>query len=76
MNFKQFLQFSNEIQLSEDAMDLIRKLITDLGLIYNNLDNRLGYKGAEDIKSHPFFKKIDWNNIKNMKPPFIPDVLL
>jgi protein-serine/threonine kinase len=48
-------------------MDLIKKLITDL-------DHRLGYNGADDIKSHPFFKGIDWNNIKKMDPPFVPDV--
>lgn len=74
LNFKQFLQFSNEIQLSNEAMDLIKKLITDVGKQYNHIDHRLGYNGAEDIKNHPFFKKVDWNKIKEATPPFIPDV--
>jgi len=55
-------------------MDLIKKLITDLGLNLLILDSRLGYNGADEIKSHPFFKNIDWENIKKITPPFIPDV--
>jgi hypothetical protein len=31
---------------------------------------RLGsYRGASDIKSHPFFKSIDWPLLRNMVPP-------
>ena len=30
---------------------------------------------ADEIKSHPFFKGVDWDNIRNtMKPPFVPDI--
>ena len=29
-------------------------------------------RGSEEIKSHPFFKGIDWDNIRNTKAPFIP----
>ena len=37
--------------------------------------DRLGKNGSEEIKSHPFFKGIDWDNIRNtMKPPFVPDI--
>lgn len=45
------------------------------GLFQKNPQNRLGSKnGASDIKSHPWFEKLDWNNIeaKNIKAPFIP----
>ena len=38
-------------------------------------NKRLGKNGSEEIKSHPFFKGVDWDNIRNnMKPPFIPDI--
>jgi hypothetical protein len=32
----------------------------------------LGIGGADEIKSHPFFKGVDWDNIRNTKAPFIP----
>jgi protein-serine/threonine kinase len=35
-------------------------------------ENRLGRNGVEEIKSHKFFKKIDWNMLRNMKAPFVP----
>ena len=37
-------------------------------------ESRLGVHGVEEIKKHPFFKGIDWNNIRNMKAPFIPEL--
>ena len=32
---------------------------------------RLGVNGAQDIKNHPFFSKVDWNDVVNKKtfPP-------
>ena len=38
----------------------------------NTSNNRLGKNGADEIKRHPFFNGIDWDNIRNTKPPFIP----
>ena len=35
---------------------------------------RLGVNGIEEIKQHPFFNGIDWNNMKNKKAPYIPDL--
>lgn len=29
---------------------------------------------AEDIKSHRWFKDIDWEHLHMMKPPFVPDI--
>jgi hypothetical protein len=37
-------------------------------------DSRLGNKGSSEIKAHPFFKGINWLKIKEMKPPFIPQL--
>jgi len=39
------------------------------------VDKRLGYHGADEIKKHPFFKTIDWKNLRKTKATFIPEVL-
>lgn len=36
-------------------------------------ENRLG-KDIQEIKSHPWFKGFDWDNIREMEPPFIPQL--
>ena len=68
IGFKKYLQVPPEIKLSKEAEDLINKMI-------NDPNERLGKNGSEEIKSHPFFKGVDWENIRTtMKPPFIPDI--
>lgn len=51
-----------------DSRDLCRKLLN------KDEKKRLGYKGCEEIMSHPWFKGMDWEMIMSdkMKPPFIP----
>ncbi len=48
------------------------------GLLEKDKDRRLGSgKGdAEDIKSHPFFRSIDWDKLYRMEidPPYNPNV--
>ena len=65
LNWKKYLKIPSKVKISEEAEDLICKLI-------NNSNERLGLKGADEIKKHPFFKSIDWNNIRKTKAPFIP----
>ena len=65
LNWKKFLKIPSKVKISEEAEDLICKLI-------NNPNERLGLKGADEIKKHPFFKGVDWDNIRNTKAPFIP----
>ena len=68
LNFDKYLQVPSEIILSDEALDLIKKMINDPG-------KRLGKNGSDEIKAHPFFKGIDWENIRDtMKPPFIPEI--
>ena len=66
-HFKQYLKFPSKCQASDTCKDLIYKLV-------NNSDVRLGKKGSSEIKAHPFFKGINWLKIKDMKPPFIPEI--
>lgn len=48
------------------------------GLLTRDASQRLGVRGAESIKSHPFFSRyIDWLLLmqKKIKPPFKPSVV-
>ena len=68
LDWKNTLNIRPEANISKEAEDILRKLITDP-------ENRLGVNGADEIKLHPFFKGIDWNHIKEtLIPPFIPDL--
>ena len=67
VNWPKFLKIPDDIKISKEAEDLIFKMI-------NNSDKRLGKRGIEEIKVHPFFKGLDWDNIRNTKAPFIPDI--
>jgi serine/threonine protein kinase len=56
--------------LSPDAKDLINRLLR------KHPASRLGSgtKGANAIKHHPFFKRIDWDKLykRQVPPPFVP----
>lgn len=67
LNWKTNLVIPPESKISRDAVDLIKRLITDV-------DKRLGYHGADEIKKHPFFRGVNWNNISSLRPGFIPEV--
>lgn len=54
--------------ISNESIDLLSKIFV------TNPKKRLGSKGAEEVKNHPFFQGIDWVSIlnKKIKPPFQP----
>lgn len=54
--------------ISNSAIDFIKSLME------YDTSKRLGSKGVSEIKKHEFFKDIEWENIKSMKPPFVPEV--
>lgn len=51
------------INMPDVAQDIISKLIVD------DPFQRLGANNYADLKAHPFFAGIDWNNILQMTPP-------
>eukprot|EP00931_Biecheleriopsis_adriatica_P011447 TRINITY_DN112538_c0_g1_i1.p1 TRINITY_DN112538_c0_g1~~TRINITY_DN112538_c0_g1_i1.p1 ORF type:complete len:334 (-),score=97.02 TRINITY_DN112538_c0_g1_i1:44-1045(-) len=57
---------------NKEAKSLVKKLLTaDLGKRYGNLK-----AGADDIKTHKWFKDLDWNDLlaKKIEPTFKPSV--
>ncbi|XP_075754246.1 citron Rho-interacting kinase isoform X6 [Pelodiscus sinensis] len=62
MNFQRFLKFPEDVKVSNEFLDLVQSLLC-------GPKERLNYEG---LCCHPFFSKIDWNNIRNTPPPFVP----
>ena len=67
LNWEKYLKIPHKIKMSKEAEDLIYKMI-------NNKNIRLGKNGSNEIKKHPFFKGVDWDNIREQKAPFIPEL--
>ena len=57
----------NDDQISYEAADLIDKLLN------RDPDKRLGRNGANEVKQHPFFMGLEWSNLRNIDPPFVPE---
>jgi serine/threonine kinase 38 len=68
MSWKKVLRIPPEPVLSPEAVDLILKLLRDPS-------DRLGCRGVEEIKRHPFFKNVDWENLRKTHAPYIPDLI-
>ncbi|KDP38482.1 hypothetical protein JCGZ_04407 [Jatropha curcas] len=52
--------------MSYEAQDLINRLIT------HDPNQRLGANGSTEVKSHPFFRGVDWDNLALQKAVFVP----
>ncbi|VVA95054.1 unnamed protein product [Arabis nemorensis] len=67
VNWRNYLKFPEEVRLSQEAKDLICRLLC-------NVEQRLGTKGAYEIKDHPWFRGVEWEKLYQMKAAFIPKV--
>ncbi|XP_018496960.2 serine/threonine-protein kinase LATS1 [Galendromus occidentalis] len=68
INWQKHLSFPPAAKLSMDATKLILALLT-------SQEKRLGAKGADEIKKHPFFKGIDFDgDLRKTTAPHIPDI--
>lgn len=52
--------------MSPEAYDLISRFLD------KNFKKRIGSSSCEEIKKHPFFEGVDWENVKNTSPPILP----
>ena len=67
MHWKKTFSIPAESKLSAASSDMLKRLICEA-------DNRLGKNGSEEIKAHPFFKGLDWDRLREMKPSYIPKI--
>lgn len=67
LHWRDHFHIPSEASLSREATDLINKLVCEP-------ENRLGRNGAEEIKKHPYFKGVDWDNIRRVIPPNVPQI--
>ncbi|GAO49028.1 Serine/threonine-protein kinase orb6 [Saitoella complicata NRRL Y-17804] len=67
INWREQLYFPEDVHISAEAEDLIRRLIT-------SADHRLGRHSADDLKAHPFFAGVNWATIRQVEAPFIPQL--
>ena len=67
-NFKKYLNIPKGVKISHGAKKLIFDFLSDR-------ENRLGVNGIDEIKNHIFFKGFDWENVRKMKPPFVPNLV-
>jgi hypothetical protein len=67
MNWQETLEFPEDIPLSPEALDLMKKLIT-------GPENRLGSgeQGINRLLAHPWFKGVDWENLRKQAAPIKP----
>lgn len=63
VNWQQTLIFPPEMAISVDAKTTIKKFCSEA-------EHRLGHNGGvEEVKACPFFKNIDWENIRKIPAP-------
>ncbi|KAL0337257.1 UNVERIFIED_CONTAM: Serine/threonine-protein kinase CBK1 [Sesamum calycinum] len=67
VHWRNHLRFPAEARLTPEAKDLIRSLLRDA-------DTRLGSRGADEIKAHPWFKDVNWDMLYEMEAAYKPEV--
>lgn len=69
MDHRNSLRFDPELEISLEAKSLISGFLTDR-------INRLGRKGVDEIKAHPFFQNDQWtfDNLRDCAPPVVPEL--
>lgn len=62
------VSFSSKVTVSEECKDFVKQLLQ------KNSKERLGSKGADEVKKHKWFANIDWDLLseKKVEPPFKP----
>ncbi|CAL5442823.1 unnamed protein product [Camellia sinensis] len=67
VHWRNHLKFPEEARLTPEAKDLICRLLCDV-------EQRLGTREAHQIKVHPWFKDVVWDNLYEIEAAFKPEV--
>lgn len=70
VNWRECLYFPEDLTLSRDSENIIRSFLCDP-------EHRIGseggqHGGATQIKNHPFFRGVIWEQLRNIRAPFEP----
>ncbi|KAF8743277.1 cheY-homologous receiver domain, partial [Rhizoctonia solani] len=57
-----------DIEYSPEARAIMERLMT------TEITHRLGYNGADEVKSHPWFTGIEWDKVTTTEAQFVPQV--
>lgn len=68
VNWKTCLKFPEEPKISAEAKDLICRLLCDV-------DTRLGTRGVDEIKAHPWFRGVQWDMLYELEAAYKPTVI-
>ncbi|PNY15956.1 serine/threonine-protein kinase CBK1-like protein [Trifolium pratense] len=68
VHWKNHLKFPDEARLTPEAKDLICRLLS-------GVPHRLGTRGANEIKSHPWFRDVIWDRLYETEAAFKPRVI-
>uniref|UniRef100_A0A0G4HBB1 non-specific serine/threonine protein kinase n=1 Tax=Chromera velia CCMP2878 TaxID=1169474 RepID=A0A0G4HBB1_9ALVE len=63
--WQQYFYFPDDIPVTEECKDLLKRLICD---------PQDRYKTADEIKAHPFFRGVDFESIRQLPAPIVPPV--
>ncbi|KAL4579526.1 hypothetical protein LXL04_015676 [Taraxacum kok-saghyz] len=67
VHWRKHLRFPEDAMLPPEAKDLIYKLLCDV-------EHRFGTSRPDQIKSHPWFKDVMWDQLYEMEAVFKPEV--
>ncbi|KAJ3115092.1 hypothetical protein HDU96_001204 [Phlyctochytrium bullatum] len=56
----------DDVELSPECRDLLERLMC------TSIESRLGYRGAEEVKRHPFFADVKWETLHSSEASFVP----
>ncbi|CRG84830.1 protein-serine/threonine kinase [Talaromyces islandicus] len=70
VNWRECLYFPDELVLSRESEGLIRSFLCDAEHRIGNDGGQHG--GATQIKNHPFFRGVVWDQLRKIRAPFEP----
>ncbi|KAJ3161729.1 CDC42 binding protein kinase [Geranomyces michiganensis] len=67
MDHEKHFAFPDDVAVSDDALDIMRRLIC-------KKEARLGRDSSREIQEHAWFAGFDWDSARKMVPPFVPEL--